>query len=78
MKILINREFDEYDGERQHMYINDKSAVTVQSLFDCPEDACIGRDLVSCIEIADFMKLAYDAGIRGEPFELLVEDPPEE
>ena len=29
----------------------------VQNLYECPEDACIARDLVSAYEIADFIKL---------------------
>ncbi len=32
------------------------------------EDAIIGRDLVSCSDIVEFMKEAYEAGKRGEVF----------
>lgn len=40
----------------------------VNALCECPEDATIERDLVSCNDILEYMKLAYEAGKNGEPF----------
>lgn len=35
-----------------------------------PEDATFSRDLSDIFKIPDLMKMAYEAGKRGEPFEL--------
>lgn len=40
----------------------------VRALYECPEDAIIGRDLVSCGDILEAIKLAYEAGKNGEEF----------
>lgn len=55
------------------MYIDDKYVVGVASLSECPEDAIIGRSLISCSDICEYMKLAYDAGCRGEEFAVMWE-----
>lgn len=36
--------------------INGKSVFRVHPLSECPEDAIIGRDLISCAEIASFLE----------------------
>lgn len=41
---------------------------SVRPLCECPEDAIIGRGLISCGRIIDLMKLAYQAGKNGEEF----------
>lgn len=35
-----------------------------------PEDATLSRDFNDCWKVADLMKLAHEAGQRGEPFEV--------
>lgn len=40
----------------------------VGPLCECPEDAIIGRDLISCNTIISYMKKAYNAGKNGEEF----------
>lgn len=40
----------------------------VGPLCECPEDAIIGRDLISCGAIISYMRKAYEAGVNGEPF----------
>lgn len=35
-----------------------------------PEDASLGRDFSDVYKIPDMLKKAYEAGKRGEPFEL--------
>lgn len=72
MKIIVNhweRESD-YDGGRQTMFVDGKKRLYVGPLSECPEDAIIGRSLVDCNQVADFMKEAYEAGKRGEEFTL--------
>ena len=44
----------------------------VGPLCECPEDAIIGRDLISCGDIIKYMKKAYEAGVNGE--ELIIEE----
>ena len=40
--------------------------MSVCDLWECPEDAILGRDLNSMEEVADLMYLAYQAGKKGE------------
>ena len=35
-----------------------------------PEDSCLCRDFNDCREIVEMMKLAFDAGARGETWEV--------
>ena len=58
-----------YDGnDWEEMTINGKDACSV---YPCePEDAIIGRDLISCQDIVEYMKRAYEAGKNGEKFEV--------
>lgn len=48
--------------------VHGQRSYSVYPLCECPEDAIIGRSLISCSEIASLMKLAYDAGGRGDHF----------
>ena len=68
MKVEV-REKENCDGYlMQQLWINGKREVKVYPLAECPEDAIIGRSLVSCDEIAELMQRAHAAG--AEPFEL--------
>ena len=68
MKIEIGIGKDSDDYERQSMIIDGKHRLSVGALCECPEDAIIGRDLVSCKRVYLFMREAYEAGKRGEEF----------
>ena len=72
MKIKIISSMNSEDLEREDMEIDGKYRLHVAPLCECPEDAIIGRDLVSCIDVSKFMKEAYEAGKRGEEFEVEV------
>jgi len=66
---IILRFGEDEDGSRvEDFSINGQHAETVRSLYECPEDAIIGRDLISCGTIVDYMELAYNAGKNGDPF----------
>lgn len=39
-----------------------------------PEDANLGRDFNDCMNIDTLMEEAYQAGVRGEPMEILWEN----
>ena len=66
MKIVITSSTDsDYNG-RQVMEIDGKERLFVGPCE--PEDAIIGRDLVSCKAVAGYMEEAYKAGRAGETF----------
>ena len=66
-KIVIRVEEDNDDGffARQTLFANDEEIANVSDLQDCPEDAIIGRDLVDCNDIKEWIKYGYDAAKRG-------------
>lgn len=43
----------------------DNKLYAVKNLYECPEDACITRDLVSAYEIVDFIKLGMKLAVEG-------------
>lgn len=66
MKVKVISQHD-MDGEvREYLIIDGKRKVRVGSLCECPEDATIGRDLVSCCDISGYMEVAVNAAKRGE------------
>lgn len=72
MKILI-KTFTDQDYLTIHkLFIDGKKDVTIGRCE--PEDAIIGRDLIDASQIAQYMKLAYDAGIAGEKFDIEVQE----
>jgi len=70
MKIIIRHSTDSEDLGREEMEIDGKEVLFVRALCECPEDATIERDLVSCSQVAGFMRIAYEAGKKGEEFEV--------
>jgi hypothetical protein len=69
MKIIINSWKDSDWLAHETMKIDGKRSLSVHPLSECPEDAIIGRDLVSCSDVADLMSRAHAAGKAGELFE---------
>ena len=45
----------------------DNPVYTVRNLYECPEDACIARDLVSAYEIVEFIELGMKLAAEGYP-----------
>lgn len=72
MKITIytGNNYDDLETQVMNIETNvgEHSGFSVYPLCECPEDAIIGRDLISCNEIAEAMKIAYEAGKAGEDF----------
>ncbi len=66
MKIEVWGLEDSEGLRREKLVIDGKKSVSVSPLSECPEDAIIGRDLISCCEIADLMKKAHAVGLGGE------------
>jgi hypothetical protein len=65
-----NRDYDTYES----LKINGKVSVGVSPLYECPEDAIIGRDLVSCSDIQRYMEMAYKWGKDGTEVEFTYRD----
>lgn len=74
MKITLRSGQDSEGLQREDMDIDGEHALYVGPLCECPEDAIIGRDLVSCRDVIDFMEQAHAAGARGESFDITIEE----
>ena len=66
---LTEEAFDKRDyRDVMEILIDDKSVFCV---YDGePEDANLRRDFNDCIVVPDLMKMAYEAGVAGETFEI--------
>lgn len=66
-KIILKVETEDEDYyTTQTLFANDQSIASVSDLSECPEDAIIGRDLVDCNDIKEWIKYGYDAAKRGD------------
>lgn len=75
IKFRENDNVDGYDSRAEQMDVYDPNGKRiggeyVSPLCECPEDAIIGRSLVSCATIIDYMRKAYEAGKNGEDFKV--------
>ena len=75
IKFSKNDNVDGYDGRAERMDVYDRDGKRIGGeyvgpLCECPEDAVIGRSLVSCAAIVDYMRMAYEAGRNGEDFKV--------
>lgn len=77
MKINITITEDGDNQQIQTMAIDGKKRLCVFPLCECPEDAIIGRALVSCKAVSSFMMEAYNAGKNGDEFTVEVSGIPE-
>ena len=72
MKIeLVISEYDEYECSHE-VFVDEKSIAGVHNLYECPEDAIIGRDLLDGNHVIEFIKLGYNAAKRGEELEVII------
>jgi hypothetical protein len=70
MKIILKIGQCSDDSPRHIVVINGVEKYSVQSLSDCPEDAIIGRDLISGKQIISAIRMGYEAGKSGEELEI--------
>jgi hypothetical protein len=77
MQIVIKERTDSNGCAHERLIIDDEEECSVYPLCECPEDATIERDLISCTDIAGFMRRAYEAGKNGEEF-VITSEPDEE
>jgi hypothetical protein len=68
MDILVRKWDDDDCLQHQIIYIDGERRLEVHP--GEPEDAIIGRDLIASAEIIPLMRLAYEAGMVGENFEV--------
>lgn len=71
MKIELKIGKDCNDSPIHDFSIDDKSMYYIRDLSDCPEDAHIGRDLIDGNNLIKVMKMAYEAGKKGEEMEIV-------
>lgn len=70
MKLVIKSvNSEDKDGRIEKLEINGEHKLSVSDLWDCPEDAIIGRGIVSINEIVNLMHQAYIAGKNGEEWD---------
>lgn len=67
LKLKLMEEIDSYDEcYSQELWSEDeKIHYSVSNLCECPEDAIIGRNLVSADEIVDFIELGMRLAKKG-------------
>jgi len=74
MKIILKSGKDGDGQYKDSMEIFDGThsvdRLNVHSLWDCPEDAIVGRDLIPCWKIVSLMKIAYQLGKEGKELEI--------
>lgn len=71
MKVRIESEEDDCGYlYYQELSIDGRRVLSVGNLDECPEDATLSRSLVSCDDVLRFMKIAHEAGLRGEPLDI--------
>jgi len=62
---------DEFDYRRFFKIKDDTGKVIFKAMEGEPEDAVLARDFNDVYRIPELMRLAYDAGKAGEPFNVL-------
>lgn len=50
---------------RQYLMIDGDEKLSVRSLYESPEDAIIGRDLVDCNDISNWIEYGYNKAREG-------------
>jgi len=70
MKIKLEVGETREGHETNDLSIDNNTVIYIYPLCECPEDAIIGRSLLSGQDIINYMKFAYEAGKRGEEFEV--------
>lgn len=70
LKITYNTNHDDFGNQTMIAESNGKKIEIFQrEFYDCAEDALFFRDLTPPLTYVDVIKMAYDAGKAGEPFE---------
>lgn len=73
MKIKILRGTNRDGDDHEEMYIDGSVVLSAYPLCECPEDATLERDMISCDEVETLMFKAFKAGKAGEDYSYEVE-----
>lgn len=68
MKVIWEEDSDwgsDYPRAEKLIDSEDNLVYSVRNLYDCPEDACIMRDLVSSYEVIDYIELGMRLAAEG-------------
>lgn len=76
MKIKLKISYNSDDAECHKLEINGEEKYGIYPLYDCPEDAIIGRDLLNGRDIIQAIMLGYNAGKSGEEISVEYEENP--
>lgn len=68
MKIKLTQTYD--DGDCHMLEIENENTYYICPLYDCPEDAVIGRGLIDAHDLLYVLKIGYEAGKRGDTLEI--------
>lgn len=65
--LLIIHIEEDYEATREYLYDLDseKQIFSVSDLWECPEDAIIGRDLIDAENVVDFIELGMKYAKEG-------------
>lgn len=74
MLIKITRGKNSDGAAWEEMEVVGHGSESTYPLYECPEDASLERDMISCSAISDWMLLAYKAGVARETFEVITEN----
>lgn len=66
---VISEDSDYGEYSNLEIFVDGKSKVNFNYQFDCPEDNTPNRNFADIYYIPHLMKLAYEAGKRGEDFQ---------
>lgn len=78
MKIELIITTDEDCGKRHRVFVDGKEKWYIGPLWECPEDAIIGRDLIDGYDLIEAVKLGFELGSNGGALVTEVEDRGEE
>jgi hypothetical protein len=74
MKLLIKVSEDDNGFATHKICVDGLCLDTICSLVECPEDAIIGRSLLSGEDIEKYIWLGYEVGKRGDTIEVEYRD----
>lgn len=71
MRVVVAHECsDDFTYEALEIVIDDTYNFSVYHSDDSPEDNTLYRNFSDCFDIPNMLQRAYEAGRRGEPFEV--------
>jgi hypothetical protein len=70
--MIVEVKSQEVDYQRaEELHIDGERRLSARDLAeDAPEDATLSRSMISCTEVAEYIKLGFDAAKRGETLEI--------